>query len=248
MAHNYRPVVKNKILQVFKLSENVSGSDLNLLEEISTQEKISAKKFIFYESDQLIDLYGLAEGEVHLLRQLANGQEVIIDRILPGEFFGLNSLLAGSAVTLSARTAQDSTVIKIPKKPFLDLMKKNVKLNMRMMKKMSDRLKEANCMMTILSLGDVEKQLAAVIWKEYVHHQDLGNKQPVFQLTRLNLAQMAGSTVETTIRILKKWEKEGLVNFPKRGQFKIKNLEKFKNLSVIAHTICCQNAVNQKAA
>jgi len=240
-------MVKNKVLHVFKLSENISASDLKHLEEISTQENISPKSFVFYESDELNFLYGLVEGEVHLLRQLSNGQEVIVDRILPGEFFGLNSLLAGSAVTLSARTAQNSIVVKIPKKPFLDLMKKNAKLNMRMMKKMSDRLKEANCMMTILSLGDVEKQLAAVIWKEYVHHQDLGNKQPVFELTRLNLAQMAGSTVETTIRILKKWEKDGSINFPKRGQFKIKNLEKIKNLSVIAHTICCQNMNLSKA-
>ncbi len=238
-------MVKNKILQIFKLSENISAADLKHLEEISLQENIANKSFVFYESDELNFLYGLAEGEVHLLRQLSSGQEVIVDRILPGEFFGLNSLLAGSAVTLSARTVQDSVVVKIPKKPFLDLMQKSAKLNMRMMKKMSDRLKEANCMMTILSLGDVEKQLAAVIWKEYVHHQDLGNKQPVFELTRLNLAQMAGSTVETTIRILKKWEKNGLVNFPKRGQFKIKNLEKIKNLSVIAHTICCQNAISK---
>lgn len=239
------PVVKNKILQIFKLSENISAADLKNLESISLSENLAHKTFVFYESDQLEYLFGLVEGEVHLLRQLANGQEVIVDRILPGEFFGLNSLLAGSAVTLSARTVKDSLVVKIPKKPFLDLMQKNAKLNMRMMKKMSDRLKEANCMMTILSLGDVEKQLAAVIWKEYVHHQDLGDKQPVFELTRLSLAQMAGSTVETTIRILKKWESDELVVFPKRGQFKIKNLDKIKKLSVIAHTICCQNSISK---
>jgi len=238
-------VVKNKILQIFKLSENISATDLKHLEEISLQENIANKKFVFYESDQLNVLYGLVQGEVHLLRQLANGQEVIVDRLLPGDFFGLNSLLAGSAVTLSARTVKDSVIVKIPKKPFLDLMQKNARLNMRMMKKMSDRLKEANCMMTILSLGDVEKQLAAVIWKEYVHHQNLENKQPLFELTRLSLAQMAGSTVETTIRILKKWEKDQMISFPKRGQFKIKNLEKIKKLSVIAHSICCQNSISK---
>jgi hypothetical protein len=39
-------VVKNKILQIFKLSENISATDLKHLEEISTQELITNKSFV----------------------------------------------------------------------------------------------------------------------------------------------------------------------------------------------------------
>ncbi len=68
-------------------------------------------------------------------------------------------------------------------------------------------------MMARMSMGRMEQRLAAVLlilMDSYGQPQKLGTRI-VVPLTRQDLAEMAGTTVETAIRIMSKMQKEGIV-------------------------------------
>ena len=69
-------------------------------------------------------------------------------------------------------------------------------------------------MMARLSSGKVEQRIAAVLLmlgESYGKVGKLGGIRLTVPLTRQDVAEMAGTTVETCIRIMSKWQKAGVV-------------------------------------
>jgi hypothetical protein len=59
---------------------------------------------IFTEGDPATHLYVVAAGRVKVLRQTPDGQDIVLDILLPGEFFGSLSMKIPQAIRLSKAT------------------------------------------------------------------------------------------------------------------------------------------------
>ena len=69
-------------------------------------------------------------------------------------------------------------------------------------------------MMARMSSGKVEQRIAAVLlilMDSYGKTGKLGGVRLTVPLTRQDIAEMAGTTVETCIRVMSKWQKLGTV-------------------------------------
>jgi len=82
-----------------------------------------------------------------------------------------------------------------------------------MVRSISPRLRKAHEMMSRMSTGKVEQRIAAtllILVQSYGTETEEGMHIEV-PLTRQDISEMAGTTVETTIRVMSRWQKEGLV-------------------------------------
>ncbi len=165
---------------------------------------------------QNIDVVGT--GFVKMTRSTPQGAEVAIELLGPGQCFGLLVAIEGREYPLSAVAVTNTWYLKIPTRPFVEIYNSNSNLRDQVLRALGPRLRKAHDMMARMSMGRMEQRIAAVLLillDSYGQPQKLGTRIEV-PLTRQDLAEMAGTTVETSIRVMSKLQKEGIVTTDKQ--------------------------------
>ena len=88
---------------------------------------------IITEGDKADNFYVIAEGEVEVTQHGDSGEELMLRRMGPGEFFGEIGLLSGVLRTASVRSTQDVTLISLPGEAFLELVSAGQGLTYRLL-------------------------------------------------------------------------------------------------------------------
>jgi len=113
----------------------------------------------------------------------------------------------------------------------LPIYDRNPLLKDSMLRRLGPRLRKAHDMMTRMSTGTVDERLAAVLIVLADSYGDRDSEGVHLQvpLTRQDLSEMAGTTVETTIRVMSRWQKQGVLRTDNRV-IKILNEQKLEGL------------------
>lgn len=99
--------------------------------------------WIFKQGDKGETMFIIHSGKVKLTRDMA-GQSENMGLLEKGDFFGEMSLLEGIPRTCSAFVEEDADVIEIDSHGFSNLLKNNVEISIRMIRKYALRLEEMN--------------------------------------------------------------------------------------------------------
>lgn len=153
-------------------------------------------------------------GFVKMTRTTPHGAEVAVELLGPGQCFGLLAALEGRIFPLSAIAVTHCWYLKVPTRVLLEMYKESATLRDQMLRSLSPRLRRAHDMMARMSTGKVEQRIAAVLLilsESYGRVGKLGGVRLNVPLTRQDIAEMAGTTVETCIRVMSKWQKAGIV-------------------------------------
>lgn len=190
----------------------------------ASREKRYAKgETVFREGDPADSVCIVKEGRVHLMKFLDSGQASTTCVMTAGEPFCCLPALDRKPYPVDAVAAEDSTVIRIPTAVFHELMQENPTFLSDSLCLFCDRLRAVehkSCTMH----EPVEKRLAQTL---------LGLSKkfgPTIPLTKHELAEMAGTTVETTIRVLSHLKKNGVIK-SSRGSTTIAKPEPLKALA-----------------
>jgi len=152
-------------------------------------------------------------GFIKMTKTSPTGQEVAVELLGPGQCFGLLAALEGRAFPLNAVSVTKCWYIKIPTRSLQPIYLSSASLKDQVVRNIGPRLRRAHDMMSRLSSGRVESRIAAVLLilaDSYGVESDAGIVLGV-PLTRQDVSEMAGTTVETTIRVMSKWQKEGFI-------------------------------------
>lgn len=98
---------------------------------------------IFLENEPGADMYIVQAGAVEIYRTIAGVDEVLAV-MEKGDFFGEMSLLDGSSRATGARVCEDADLIIINGTTFDKMLKGNIEIAFRMMRKMATRVRQAN--------------------------------------------------------------------------------------------------------
>jgi len=104
--------------------------------------RYGAGERIFTEGDLGTTMYIVQSGKVRLFR-VAEGQKRIHGMMEKGDFFGEMSILEGLPRTMAAEAVEDSELIEINSMTFDKMIKGNIEIAIRMLRKLSIRLREA---------------------------------------------------------------------------------------------------------
>lgn len=134
---------------VFKATR--SKSESNFLVEVQ------AEGDIFKEGDIGTEMFIIQSGQVEILKSQSNAEERQLAILAQGDFFGEMSILEDLPRTASARALTDCKLVRINGTTFDSMLRKNPEIAVRMMRKLSRRLRETDAMLREV-LGSEESQ------------------------------------------------------------------------------------------
>jgi CRP/FNR family transcriptional regulator len=204
------------IIETLKKSEIFSPlneSEIKRISSLFEQIEFKNNETIFLEGDPSEKLYILAEGNVKILKHTMMGKDIILEIMSPGDVFGGVAVLDKKPYPASAQAMESITAIRISRQNLLRIMEEYPILKLEIVKYFSDKLRDAHEMLKNIATERVEKRIAALMLKlsEKVGVDDGGYRKIDFPLTRQEIAEMVGTTVETCIRTMSKLQKKGMV-------------------------------------
>jgi CRP/FNR family transcriptional regulator len=221
------------IAESLKKSEIFSSLKDEELKKISTLfEKINVKnnETIFVEGDPSDKFYLVAEGSVKILKHTMMGKDIILEMMSPGDIFGGVAVLDRKPFPASAQAMESTTVIWISRQNLLKIIEEYPILKLEIVKYFSDKLRDAHEMLKNIATERVEKRVASLLLKlsEKVGTEDGDYRKIDFPLTRQEIAEMVGTTVETCIRTISKLQKNGLIKSSNgRISIKVNSIQQF---------------------
>lgn len=203
-----------KNLKKIDLFKNLSDEELKELEPYLSWTTFRKKGEIFAEGDQPEWFYIVSKGKIKITKLSHDGKEIILELISPTDIFGGVAVLRNFPYPANAVAMEDSEVIKISRKNLMRLVDRFPNLMYCIALQLGDRMKSSYDSLKNIALERVEARIAALLLK-------LSNKVGIdtrdgiaidMRLTKQDVADMVGTTVETSIRTFSKFKKEGLLS------------------------------------
>lgn len=123
---------------------------------IARNEAFPEGETILLEKAEGPGLFIIQRGEVTILKKLPNGQEEILSRLAPGEFFGEVSLVTDLPTTARALATEETVCLFLPKEEFVPLMETMPSLEAKVMRRfvatLARRLFEADELLVTFQL------------------------------------------------------------------------------------------------
>lgn len=162
-------------------------------------KKIPAGTVLFQEGDLGEEMFIVQSGKVKISKRI-RGVEKTLATLDKGEFFGEMAILNDKPRSASAETVEDCEMLVIDRKTFEALIRGNSEIAVRFIKRLADRLREANEQMEALMIKDNTSRLVSILAKQVQERKKSGE----FSLSIEELAGMAGIEVVHARTILEK--------------------------------------------
>ena len=179
-------------------------------------------------------VYVLLSGRAKMVRTLEGGRQLLLALFHPGDTFGTTSTMGKRRCDASVVALQDVFCLELTRDDFFALMRSRPELIEELMPVLAQPLSECRNCTVELSCLRVEQRFAKLLLKLA---ETVGQEGPdgIFipvKLSRQELADMTGTTIETCIRTMSRWGKNRWVETRKNG-FLVQNLG---DLEALSHT------------
>jgi CRP/FNR family transcriptional regulator len=221
-----------KILPPGTLLDTIPDDERKELEAYLVAASFKKKETIFSEGEAPEWFYIVAKGKVKITKLSHEGKEIILEIISPGDIFGGVAVLRNFPYPANAVAMESTEVVKVSRKNLMRLVDRFPNLMYFIALQLGDRMKSSYDSLKNIALERVEARIAALLLKLAVK-VGVKSKDGVLvdmRLTKQDVADMVGTTVETSIRTFSKFRKAGLVG-ESNGRFVIRNVEGLRSLS-----------------
>ncbi len=201
------------LLKASAVFAGLPDREIDGLAAVAQEQTHRAREYVFMEGDPARWLYVVRSGHVKIVRHSRTGRDVVLEMLGPGEVFGGVAVIEQRPYPAAAQAVEPSVVVRLPAETILALSERYPSLIREMALVIGRRLRAAHESVTSLAVDPVEARLAARLLRLAEGDGTRGPRGITlpFHLTRQSLADMTGTTVETTIRVLSRWLKDGVV-------------------------------------
>ena len=215
---------KSDSLRRSSIFSSLNDDELGELADLAVNYSFVPNEFIFWDGDAPDWLYIVEEGRVKVIKHSSLGKEFIIAFFGPGEMFGEVAVFENKPYPASAQAVVGTRVLGIQRDKFLSFLAHRPQVSLRIINVLGERLRDAQSRLRDLAGERVEQRLASTL---LMLSTKLG---PTLPFTRQELADMAGTTIETAIRTLSQMKDRAIIRTV-RGKVIILNEAKLRLLS-----------------
>ena len=168
---------------------------------------------LFREGELAMALYLVEAGRMKLTQVAADGQEVILRYLAPGDAFAAVALFERSTYPVTAKATERTRVRAWPREVLPDLIREHPRFEANLLRIVSSHTREALSRVRELATEPVAQRLARTILR--LGHQ-IGRREPdgalsIERITQQEVADIAGASLYTVSRTLAGWEDQGIV-------------------------------------
>jgi CRP/FNR family transcriptional regulator len=172
---------------------------------------------LFEEGQPALFIHFLFVGRVKIVKA-APDRDLILEILGPGEPVGAVAVYERRPFPASAVALEPSGTISIPEREFFGLIEKHPEITRRLLAGLTMRLMALNRRLADMT-GSVEYRTARLFstLADRLGRSHAGGVFVPLHLSRQEIADLAGTTIETAIRVMSRWQKDGLVETEKDG-------------------------------
>lgn len=185
---------------------------------------------IFHEGEPADRIHFVQFGQVKIVKA-AGGRDVILEILGPGEPVGAVAVFVRKPFPASAVAFEPSGIVSIPEREFFALLEKRPEMVRHVLAGLTHRLMMVNKRVADMT-GSVERR-AARLFLTLADRIGIARPDAVeipLALSRQEIADLIGTTLETAIRVMSRWQKDSVVFTEKTG-FRIPDLSALRNLT-----------------
>jgi CRP-like cAMP-binding protein len=202
------------MLAKLKAVPSLAGLDLAILQQLTDGLRfirVEANETVFRAREAAEFCYIISFGSFKLTRPSPSGKEIVMCFLRPGDFLGAGVMTnAAPQYPLTAVAIEDSGLIQIPRAKYLETWQQIPDLTRQVNVNVMGRLMEFQ-QDKALSAAPVAYRIANFLLRtldaQPKHFGDTIN----LPLTRRDIAERVGTSVETVIRIMSGWSQKGWV-------------------------------------
>ncbi len=211
----------------------LSAADRTRLLHELTETQYGKGEVIFREGDPTEYFHIVKEGTVKCVKSTPDGKECTLKVLMPGDLFCCDAAaFDGGKHPGTAQPMGDVRVLRLNKQAYFDLLRQNPEAALEVIKYLGHRLNEAQERTKVLALDRADQRLAALL-VDLASRQgtpEPGGIKLALRLTRQDMANMVGTTTETTIRIMGRFKRDRLVSGT-ANRLLIRDLDRLRRLA-----------------
>ena len=172
---------------------------------------IEAKEHIFRDGDAVTHVYKVEVGHVCIYKMMSDGRRQVIDFAYPGDLIGLGAMGEHGS---NAQTTTRTRVRYLPLASLHQVVRDDARLGMKLYEAMSRELMAAREMLFTVSQRTAAERVAAFL-VALSRRNERNGEDPlefVLPMTRNDIADFLGLTIETVSRTFTKFRVEGLID------------------------------------
>ena len=207
------------VLKTTPVFRRLAREDLRTIAQAAGVKRYEKGQTIFEQDAPADAFYTIASGRVKIFKMLPTGKDMILEVFGTGDPLGAIAAYDGRPFPASAVALEDTVCIVIPRPVFFRLLEEHASLVRGLMLGMTIRLVELTNRIAELSGTRIEPRFARLFLKLAgdMGRQERGGTFIPLALSRQELADMSGTTIETAIRIMSRWGKENILHTDKDG-------------------------------
>ncbi len=198
-----------KFLSDTFLFNSFAEKELNLLESSTSLERVQKGEQIFSEGLDASAFFIIVSGKIKIYKVSPDGKEHTLHIHGPGDLVAEAAIFDSMVYPASCIALENSTLVRISREGFLNLIKKHPELSLKMMSGYSKRLRQFVAKIEELSLKDIKSRLAGYL----LENSKIENGTTVCRLkySKKELSSLLGTIPETLSRSFAFLKQRGLI-------------------------------------
>jgi CRP/FNR family transcriptional regulator, cyclic AMP receptor protein len=181
---------------------------------LASERHVPRGTLLFQKGDNGSSMMAVLSGRVRISVVSAEGKEITLNVISPGEILGEIALLDGKPRSADATAIEPSSFLVIERRHFLPFLQRHADIYPRLVAVLCDRLRRTSLRLEELALFDLSARLARVLLKLA---DDFGRPDPngiriELKLSQRELSNLVGSSREGVNKQLRAWREDCVVD------------------------------------
>ena len=203
-----------EVLSGHHLLQHLADDELEQLLVYARLERYTAGQLLFKKGDPGTSLMAILAGRVKISTPSADGEEVVLNILGPGQVFGEIALLDGKARTANATAIETSELVALDRGDFLPFLEQHSEIATRLIAVLCERLRWVSDIYDDVVFINVPARLAKkllILAREFGVETSGGAIEINIQLSQTDLGKMMGKTRESVNKVMREWQDRGLI-------------------------------------
>lgn len=205
--------VKRTALRTSPLFQAMLPEELDAILGFATERRCRRGQMIFQKGDTGSSMMAVLSGRVRISAVNADGKEITLNVINPGQMFGEIALLDGEPRSAAASAIEDTSLLVVERRHFLPFLASNQTLASRLLAVLCERLRNTSLALEQIALFDLEARLARLILKlaaDYGRPSADGTRIEL-KLSQRDISNLVAATRESVNKQLGLWRDSGVL-------------------------------------
>ena len=231
-ARNSSPAARLALLQdvlrVSPIFSHLPPQEMQWLAARFRSQEYRDQEPILFQGDPPDWLYLVLSGKVKIMKMSDTGHAVMLELVLPGEVFGALAVFDGKPYPATAQAMGRTQAARLTRADVMDLISRRPEVASKTIMQVTDRVRKAHEMRMRMATQRVERRIVEALLELTPRIGERTADGMRIELTRRDIAEIVGTTVETCIRVFSRLKSHGLVE-SHRGWIVIRNMDALRD-------------------